>query len=117
MIYTQVMKLKGEAPKVGMDILYNGEKMEVINIYHIGDSTVLTLINNKTSGVSALYFNSDEGVNIEVIDARTDEEKAIDDLKAFVYSNPNSTVSSQHNVFYAIKAGKIHGVSFTGDEK
>ena len=119
MIYTQEMKDKGEAPKVGMDVLYSGEKVEVINIYHIGDSTVLTLINNKTSGVSALYFNSGEGVNIDVIDTRTDEEKAIDDLK-LSYDNWDNEATEKDTlqwIFDDIKAGKVHGVSFTRGKK
>ena len=116
MIYTQEMYDNNIPPEIGMMVLSREEKLEVISVCHIAEAKVLTLLNNKTSGVNALYFMTGQEVNILPIDTRTAEEKAIDDLSEYAFSNPDSTRSLPHNVFSAIKAGKILGISFTGDK-
>ena len=101
------MQDAGELPKVGMMVDFRRFDCEVITgadavgyfvIMYEGEWVVV-----KTSDITA-------------IDTRTDTEKAIDDLSEYAFSNPDSTISMPHNVFYAIKAGKIHGVTFTGDK-
>jgi len=116
MNYTQEMYDNNIPPEIGMMVLSREEKLEVISVCHIAEAKVLTLLNNKTSGVNALYFMTGQEVNILPIDTRTAEEKAIDDLSEYAFSNPDSTRSLPHNVFSAIKAGKILGISFTGDK-
>ena len=112
MIYTQEMFKNNEIPKVGMMVLSREEELEVVSVYRINTSNaVLTLMNNKTSCVNALYFKTNESINIKPIDQRTDEEKAIDDLIDFFRANVTGRKGDL--LLEAIKAGKIHGVTFT----
>ena len=53
------------------------------------------------------------------IDTRTDTEKAIDDLADGISANCSDDQSFKEdaiNMLNFIKAGKIHGVTFTGDK-
>ena len=108
MIYTKEMHEAGELPKVGMMVSTEA-----------GEYVVL-LINDKE-----IVFEDEQGFYISInkhkvkpIDTRTDTEKAVDDLADGIsasYSNSKSFKEDARELLDLIKAGKIHGVTFTGD--
>ena len=107
MIYTKEMHEAGELPKVGMMVSTEA-----------GEYVVL-LINDKE-----IVFEDEQGFYISInkhkvkpIDTRTDTEKAIDDIKKLLISVAEKSfdVTAQVILEKAI-AGKIHGVTFTGDK-
>ena len=109
MIYTKEMHEAGELPKVGMMVSTEA-----------GEYVVL-LINDKE-----IVFEDEQGFYISInkhkvkpTDTRTDTEKAIDDLTNGIsasYSNSKSFKEDAREMLDLIKAGKIHGVTFTGDK-
>ena len=107
-VYTKQMQEAGELPKVGMTVDFRKCDCEVMTgadavgyfvIVYEGEWEVV-----KTSDITA-------------IDARTDTEKAIDDIKKLLISVAEKSfdVKAQVILEKAI-AGKIHSVTFTGDK-
>ena len=106
MIYTQVMKDKGEL--VWPEMKFSTCAGEYVAI----------MTNEKS-----VVFKDEEGhlvaINIESampIDQRTDEEKAIDDMNDVYKAHIRDVQDYIDILFVDIKAGKIHGVTFTGDK-
>ena len=108
-VYTKEMQEAGEPPKVGMMVSTEA-----------GEYVVL-LINDKE-----IVFEDEQGFYISInkhkvkpIGTRTDTEKAIDDLTVGIsasYSNSKSFKEDAREMLDIIKAGKIHGITFTGDK-
>jgi hypothetical protein len=115
--YTKSIWEAGILPCVGMScMIYYNETDSRFNDFFDCEIEILAVTGdvftfiNPLKGLGALKL---ELKIINPIDTRTDTEKAIDDLL------DECKRSSTHdgvinNVFNAIKAGKIHGVTFTG---
>jgi hypothetical protein len=112
-IFTQAMSDAGELPSVGMECLvFNVELMnpayEKATIDFLGCHVVVYSSESCTERTCNLEF-----VKFKHIDARTDSEKAIDDLRNADDRICNDT-EWHKNFLDLIKAGKIHEVSFAG---
>jgi hypothetical protein len=104
-VYTQAMKDKGIHVKAGM--MFTTE---------VDGNYTAELVNDKS-----VCFTDEDGfliaLNIHMakpIDTRTDTEKAIDDLRKMDESICNDT-EWHKNFIEAIKSGKVHGITFTGE--
>ena len=108
-VYTKQSYDVGETPIKGNFVGILSDKSEVV-IYGqiIADTKSFVILLDADNG--EWVFNKDE---FQYRPYLTDREKAIDDLSKYVFNNPNSTISVPHNVFSAIKSGKVHGVTFT----
>lgn len=104
-VYTQEMHDNGEeVPKGAMvDLIFNGNGTDHhVEIVVITDQYIIT----KIGTLEQHYHKS--SYSIKPIDQRTDEEKAIDDLKVLL----SDEHVSPSKIFNAIKSGKVHEVTF-----
>ena len=117
MIYTKEMQEAGELPKVGMMVGVKFNKSS-----HADKGKILALTKEYVIlGIGEeieqhFYRNS---WDILAIDTRTDTEKAVDDLADGISASCSDDQSFKEdaiNMLNFIKAGKIHGVTFTGDK-
>ena len=101
-IYTQSMADEGVLPSAGMSFIdtENWHDERFCLLVH-GDNAVY-MDNGK--------YKSAIASECQPIDTRTDTEKAVDDMAVFV-----GNCESDFNIINAIKNGKIHGVTFTGE--
>lgn len=121
MIYTQEMFDNGEVPHIGMMFIckektsdsrisdFMGKAVKVVGVSNLDGNEVITF-HHTTLGIGCGVFGEEW---VKPIDTRTDEEKAVDDL----YNNEYFDKEQGPRFLEDIKAGKIHGVSFTGDKK
>ena len=103
-VYTQEMHDKGELVKKGM--LFTTE---------VDGNYTARLVNTKS-----VCFIDEDGFFVGIpictakpIDNRSDKEKAIDDIKKVIADTPYKTDEQSIKFFELIKAGKIHGVTWS----
>ena len=115
MIYTKEMQESGELPKVGMKFLdRNNNLSKCISLSAILNQTAWLVTYSYGACFNACLADKS---NIHHIDTRTDKEKAKDDLfNAMIGVEVLSNLHAIDELFDLIKAGKIHGVTFTGDK-
>ena len=115
MIYTKEMQEAGELPKVGMKFLdRNNNLSKCISLSAILNQTAWLVTYSYGACFNACLADKS---NIHHIDTRTDKEKAKDDLfNAMIGVEVLSNLHAIDELFDLIKAGKIHGVTFTGDK-
>ena len=117
MIYTKEMFNNSETPKVGMQIGVRFNKASKPNYGKLIALTNQYIILLEGEAQEQHYHR---GTWIFVpVDTRTDTEKAVDDLADGIsasYSDDQSFKGDAINMLNFIKAGKIHGVTFTGDK-
>lgn len=110
-IFTKEMYDAGEQAKAGsrVNLVFNGnESFEEVEIVAITDAYIIA----KPGQFEQHYHKS--SYSIKPIYTRTDTEKAIDDLREMDESISNNS-DWYKNFIDEIKAGKIHGVTFTGE--
>jgi hypothetical protein len=129
MIYTQAMRDKGQNVEAGMSCqayIYAETKNQGSPLDNWVD--VIFQGKCKSSNNGYCYLVRDrEGINhvircdshIAPVDTRTDEEKAVDDLKESYdrWDEVSTQKDAMEWMIADIKAGRVHGVSFTGDKK
>ena len=114
-VYTQAMKDNGVMPLAGMECMVLNDDLvnyeyEKCTVDFIGCHIAVYSSESCTERTCNLEF-----IKFKPIDTRTDTEKAIDDLNC--HSNGDGlTRKASVIAFELIKAGKIHGVTFTGEE-
>jgi hypothetical protein len=115
-VYTQAMCDAGELPNIGMEcmVYLEEEKAEVKGWFRgvvCGKFGLLPVIRLDDLDGTEGYFDVFSIENIKPVDTRSNEEKAFDDL--LVHCERSSTHDGViNNILNAIKAGKIHGVTF-----
>jgi hypothetical protein len=134
-VYTREMFDNGEAPKIGMMFIckektfnsrisdFLNKVVEVIGVSILNGDEVITF-SHEIMGIGCGRFGEEW---VKPIDTRTDSEKAINDIDLSITDTNNSltgTYKLERNfstesiaLLQKIKAGEIHGVSFTGDKK
>ena len=122
MIYTKQMQEAGECPRLGMSFMFKGGSNDyiakVIGLA-IGSDHIQVVTFEYTdkiglSGVECAFFDKSL---FHSIDTRTDKEKAIDAISNVISNfDNNSFEEDAEEVLECIKAGKIHGIAFTGDK-
>jgi len=108
-IYTKSMADNGELPLVGMKVGFLNEVRAYTVMLGADEEGDLIV-----SPVDGDYWQRAHKSDIKPIDTRTDTEKAIDDLFKLDESICNN-IEWHKNFLDAIKAGKIHGVTFNGE--
>ena len=111
-IYTQEMYDSGRLPDVGMEALYSfnsGESKFRCDIRYITDRGDVVIYSIPYECEMIIRYDR-ESVGLYPIDTRTDKERAVDDLKTFINDYSGSI---ELNILNAIRAGRIHGVTFT----
>ena len=105
-IYTQAMCDKGEKVKVGMRFTTE------TNLFYTAE-----LVNDKS-----VCFTDEDGFLIGItinapkpIDTRTDEEKAISDIKNYYCDHYDPLTAMEDIIFKGIKSGKFNGVKWVGE--
>ena len=108
-IYTQDQCDAGELPPIGLLIQIRtdyGDDNEFYNGILLAENKgVIWFDDDKYGG----RLHSRNEVTLQPIDTRTDTEKAVDDMAVFV-----GNCESDFGIIQAIKAGKIHGVTWSG---
>ena len=107
-IYTQSMHDAGELPKVGMEFMYRDyESQEYVSakllITH-KKSLVMQVDGWDSAIVISIYSD------IKPLDTRTDEQKAVNDIKQVIRSANFNSITEE--ILDEIKAGKIHNVKW-----
>ena len=115
MIYTKEMFNNSETPKVGMQIGVRFNKASKPNYGKLIALTNQYIILLEGEAQEQHYHR---GTWIFVpVDTRTDKEKAIDDIKRLLISVAEKSFDSKAEVIIEKSmAGKIHGITFTGDK-
>ena len=117
MIYTKEMFNNSETPKVGMQIGVRFDKASKPNYGKLIALTNQYIILLEDEAQERHYHR---GTWIfSPVDTRTDTEKAVDDLADGIsasYSIDQSFKEDARGMLDLIKAGKIHGLTFTGDK-
>ena len=128
MIYTKEMHEADINPAIGSKVIYNLSKSAMCEnkeyrLTKVGqEMTVVAIVNNSLVCLISDDYEFCDTVNnghFKPIDTRTDTEKAIDDLADGIsasYSDDQSFKEDAINMLNFIKAGKIHGITFTGDK-
>jgi len=118
LIYTKEQYDAGELPKVGMRVLVKLTCTDFLNISEVecdGAAVDVIFIDN---GLAIFRFDRRYiGLNdqqFQPIDTRTDTQKAIEDLTG--EDNCYMNIEEARGLFSVIKAGKIHGVTFSGKD-
>jgi hypothetical protein len=121
-VYTQEMKDRANLPELGMRFIvaegegdsrivdFHGLEVLTIGISEFENNRVVTF-QHPTQGIGCGVFY--RGGFVRPIDQRTDIQKAIDDL----YNNEYFDKEQGPRFLEDVKAGKFHGISFTGDKK
>jgi len=101
-VYTQAMQEVGILPSVGMECYIDGT-LVIYVVVLTGDSEGDFILTPKEGDK---YWQRSNVKYIKPIDTRTDTEKCASDLDKLGYNCNISLINS-------IKAGKVHGVTFT----
>ena len=117
MIYTEQSYNVGETPIRGcfVGLLVGDSKDEIYGRIVASTRNYIILLTDDDFEFS---YNKLE-IQFRPYNTRTDTEKAIDDLADGIsasYSDDQSFKEDAINMLNFIKAGKIHGVTFTGDK-
>ena len=127
-VYTKEMHEADINPAIGSKVIYNLSKSAMCEnkeyrLTKVGqEMTVVAIVNNSLVCLISDDYEFCDTVNnghFKPIDTRTDTEKAIDDLADGIsasYSNSKSFKEDAREMLDIIKAGKIHGITFTGDK-
>jgi len=112
-VYTQAMCDAGELPSVGVECHIDGTG--VIYIIVLTKDSEGDLILTPKEGDK--YWQRSNVKYIKPVDTRTDEEKALDGLMDSYWDDSNERPNEHSpicfDVLKAIKAGKIHGVTWS----
>jgi len=125
-IYTEAMSNHNILPLVGMEFIvgdtksdsrtadFIGKKVIVISVTAYNKAHAITF-SNKTLGIGCGYYGdlTDSWVQ-PIIPPKTDTEKAISDFHCYGFGD-GLTAKASILALDLIKAGKVHGVTFTGE--
>lgn len=110
-VFTKAMADNGELPPVGSD--YLDEDNQVCRaIAHYSKFVIGDMLEHlQLQQYPAISTARVDRIN--AIDTRTDKEKAIDDIIDVIHDNSGNYAE---NIFKQIELGKVHGVTFKGEE-
>jgi hypothetical protein len=126
-VYTREMFDNGEVPHIGMMFIckektfdsrisdFLNKVVEVIGVSILDGDEVITF-SHEIMGIGCGRFGEEW---VKPIDTRTDSQKAVDDLKESYdrWDEASTQKDAMEWMIADIKAGRVHGVSFTGDKK
>jgi len=105
-VYTQAMADDGVMPSVGMEVMHLSVKKVVMLLADSNSKYVLKSVND--------FYSLALRHDIKPLDTRTDTEKAIDNILALVAATPFKCKEQSKVILNEIKAGKVHGVTWSG---